>query len=247
MDWKAWRAHFEAFACRPLPEVTPPTLDPVRHAALVKSLARFQLGESGEGRIAHDIDRATFGGIDDDYRACLKRFVAEEGRHARLLGQMVAAMGGTLPTRHWSERLFVHGRRLFGIRFKLLVLQAAEVVGLSCYAALAEALPESPMRKTLEQLCADERHHLAFHRDFFRSQRGSPVVQRLLWLLWWPLSVTGVALVLLDHRRTFEVFGIAPGAVWRQAWASIRSGAVFGGSMDRIQVIDIVDSMVHPR
>ncbi|MCU0701810.1 MAG: hypothetical protein MUC96_35340 [Myxococcaceae bacterium] len=219
MTWSRWRAHFDANAHRPLPPVTPPVLDDARRLALARSLARFQLGESGEGRIAHDIDRATFEGIDDDYRAALKRFVAEEGRHARLLGEMVAALGGTLEARHWSQRLFTHARRLFGIRFKLLVLQAAEVVALAFYGALARALPASNLRWALEAICDDERQHLAFHRDFFRGQPAG--VQGVLGVVWWPLVTVAVGLTLLDHREVLRVFSVSPRQVWALAWAHL--------------------------
>jgi hypothetical protein len=222
MTWTAWRAHFDANAHRPLPAVDAPPLDDVRRALLARSLARFQLGESGEGRIAHDIDRATFAGIDDDYRASLKRFVAEEGRHARLLGQMVLALGGRLHARHWSERLFTHARRLFGIRFKLLVLQAAEVVALVFYGALAEALPESAMRRALEAICDDERQHLRFHRDFFATQSAG--LQRAFGLVWWPLVLVAVGLTLLDHREVLRAFSVAPRQVWTRAWGHLVDG-----------------------
>lgn len=94
MNWSTWKQHFENNVHRPLPEVAVPALEETQHRALLHSLAKFQLGESGEGRIAHEIDRTELSGIDDDYRAALKRFIQEEGRHARILGTMVAALGG---------------------------------------------------------------------------------------------------------------------------------------------------------
>lgn len=228
MNWNAWRRHFDENARRPLPAITPPSLSAEHRVALAASLAKFQLGESGEGRIAHDIDSAQLPGIDDDYRAALKRFVAEEGRHARLLGLMVNALGGRLLGRQWTERLFVRGRRALGVRFKLLVLLAAEVIGISFYGVLAEVLPDSKLRDVLGEICADEEHHLAFHAAFFGAQRPDPVAARLLWLAWWPLALTAGLVVFLDHRRTLQVFGVSPSALFHRMWSRIVLAGRFG-------------------
>ena len=228
MNWNAWRRHFDENARRPLPAITPPPLSEPHRVALAASLAKFQLGESGEGRIAHDIDGAQLPGIDADYRASLKRFVAEEGRHARVLGLMVNALGGRLLGRQWSERLFVRGRRALGVRFKLLVLLAAEVIGISFYGVLANVLPRSELRDALEQICADEEHHLAFHAEFFGAQRPDPVASRLLWLAWWPLALTAGLVVFLDHRRTLRVFGVSSSTLLRRMWSRISLAGRFG-------------------
>ena len=223
MNWSNWKQHFEKNAQRPLPAVAAPALDETRHRALLLSLAKFQLGESGEGRVAHEIDRTRLSGIDDDYRAALKRFIAEEGRHARILGTMVAVLGGRVLSRQWSERLFVHARRLFGVRFKLRVLLAAEVIGIGFYGLLSAALPEGPMAAALRQICGDEEAHLRFHRDFFESQRGT-AVGALLRLLWWPLGTVAALTVMWDHRATLKAFGIpmrvAAGKLWAQVVAA---------------------------
>lgn len=96
MIWSDYLRHFEQNARRPLPEVRLEPFEPAKARALARSLARFQLGEAGEGRIAHQIDTAKLPAIDDDYRAALKLFVREEGRHGRVLGLMVNALGGRL-------------------------------------------------------------------------------------------------------------------------------------------------------
>ena len=195
-------------------------------------MRKFQLGESGEGRIAHEIDHARFGGIDADYRAALKLFIAEEGRHARILGRMVAALGGRILTRQWSERVFVHLRRALGVRFKLVVLQAAEVIGIGFYGLLAGVLPQGPMARALRQICADEQAHLKFHRAFFASQRGTAVGAGLR-ALWWPIGTAAAAAMRCDHRKTLRAFGIpvrvAAAALWRrivEAGASAEDGEV---------------------
>ena len=195
--WKHWRCHFETQALRPLPAAPRDILLKVPEAwrgPLCASLARFQLGEGGEGRIAREIERATLPGIDDDYRAALKLFVREEGRHARILAGMVRALGGTLLRASWSERLFVAGRRLMGLRLKLLVLLAAEVIGLGFYALLARRLGACSIGEQLNEISADEGMHLEFHADFFRAQVDG--------------AGLACAVLLVDHRRTLRALEI---------------------------------------
>lgn len=209
-QWKYWRQHFEAHRARALPSGLEQVGAVPTHwrAPLADSLARFQLGESGEGRIAHEIDRVRLPGIDEDYRSALKLFVAEEGRHARLLGQMVLALGGELLARSWTERLFVHGRRLLGVRLKLMVLLVAEVVGIAFYGLLASRLPPGPLRLALEEIMADEEHHLRFHGQFFSCQPWGPLARALWRVAWWALASLAAAVVLLEHRRTLRAMHI---------------------------------------
>ena len=207
--FKHWRARFEANRTRPLPRIEAPELDPAQHATLARSLAVFQLGETGEGRIASQIDRVQLPLVDDDYRASLKLFIAEEGRHARVLGLMVNALNGRMLEHSWTHRLFVFARRLVGVRFKLLVLLAAEVIAIGFYGLLARALPSGAMAAALEQICDDERAHFDFHCDFLR---GQPFVFR--WL-WWPIGTAAALTVLFDHRATLRAFGVPLGAAAR--------------------------------
>lgn len=210
MRWSDWHRHFELNRRRPLPEglERAEEVPEAWRPALAASLAAFQLGEAGEGRIAHEIDRAKVPGIDADYRAALKLFVAEEGRHARILGLMVRGLGGKLLARNWTERLFVFGRRLLGLRVKLMVLLAAEVIGGSFYGLLASRLPEGGLRRALEEICEDEQHHLDYHGEFF-AQQGWGVVMRAVWQAgWWSLALAAMGVVLVDHRRTLRTMGI---------------------------------------
>jgi len=208
--WSEWRRICQERAKRPLPPL-PETIDVPRRwrAPLARSLARFQVGEGGEGRIADEIRRVRLDSIDDDYRDALRLFVREEGRHARILGKMVRALEGELCRETWTERLFVRGRRLAGVRLKLLVLLAAEVVGIGFYGQLAEALEEGPLRDALLQITGDEEDHLRFHVDFFQRSIGGSRGRRALFTAVW-LGVASIAcgLVILDHGETLEVTGI---------------------------------------
>src|SRR5262245_46061549 len=128
MSFAPWRDHFQRNRLRALP-----VLDGARiglplawPALLARSLAVFQLGESKGGRLATEID--SIPGLDADYRAAIKLFIDEEQRHGQLLALCVRALGGELMTATWTKSLFVVARRLAGVRFKLVVLLAAETI-----------------------------------------------------------------------------------------------------------------------
>jgi hypothetical protein len=215
MSWKSWRSHFERNHAQPLPELTAPALPTEQRLALAWSLARFQLGEAGEGRIAREIRTVRLPGIDDDYREALGFFVREEGRHARILAGMIGALGASLLHQTWTERLFVFGRRLAGVRLKLTVLLAAEVVSIAFYAALARALPAGSFRAALDHIIEEERTHLRFHRDFFRSVASAGASRWVFLTAWWAVGVGASAIVLWDHRRTLRRFRISSRSVAR--------------------------------
>ena len=116
IDWAQWRLYFERNARRPLPPVSDVDISPEMRRGLITALQKFQLGESGEGRIAQRIDRIFIDGIDDDYRASLKFFVKEEMRHARILGRMIEAAGGERLRRHWTHAGFSRARNVLGVQ-----------------------------------------------------------------------------------------------------------------------------------
>lgn len=216
--WTHWRSHFETHARRPLP--APPhdieRIPAAWRAPLCASLARFQLGEGGEGRVAREIDRVQLPGVDADYRASLKLFVKEEGRHARMLAGMVRALGGRLIHSDPSERLFVAGRRLLGVRLKILVLLAAEVVGLGFYALLARRLGDCSLADQLRQIGDDEGMHLEFHADFFRRQIDGLAARWLFRAAWWGVAGLACTLVVAQHRHTLAALGLPRGGTLRR-------------------------------
>ena len=201
MSFACWRDHFEHNRVRALPDLTDAAhgLPPDWRAHLARSLAVFQLGESKGGRLATEIDALP--GLDADYRAAVKLFIAEEQRHGDLLASCIAGLGGELIATTWTESLFVVARRLAGVRFKLVVLLAAETIGLAFYRGLITRLPSGPLRAALEEICADEVFHLRFHGDAFRGDRAFR-------LAWYPVVTAAAAVVLVDHRRTLRALGI---------------------------------------
>lgn len=246
--WIATRRRFEESARRPLPRVDGPTgvPDDVR-ADVVRSLQIFQRGESGEGRIATEIDRCASPAIDDDYRAALKLFVAEEGRHARILGDLIRALGADVIDETWTARLFVLGRRLMGVRLKLLVLLAAEVVGVGFYGLIAARLDDGSVRRALREICADEERHLEFHRAFFgRACAGFPSRAAFV-VAWAVVGAAACAVVLVDHRRTLAALRVSAATAVRVLAALLRgAGRLEASSRDDAPPRTPADVLARP-
>jgi hypothetical protein len=216
-SWRQWRELFENRSKRPLP--TPGTEPRYANlpASLARSLAIFQLGESGGGTIIEQARSSHLPQIDEQYAAAMALFVREENRHADILAICVRQLGGELIQKNWTARLFVSARRLIGIRLKVVVLLAAEVVGICYYHLIASRLPQSGMKDWLTELVSDEQSHLDFHCDFLRSQADRHW-KRLLFIVVWRITMLMAALaVLIDHSAAIKDLGIGKKAVW-QRW-----------------------------
>lgn len=210
MEWSSWRNYYETNKSRAAPEVgaAPEVSGEERRRALARSFAVFQLGEAGEGRIATEIDRTYFRTIDDDYRVSLKHWVREEGRHGRVLGTAVRALGGRPESKNWTNDLLVVGRRLLGVRLKLLVILTAEVVGVTFYGLIARALGPGQIHSALLHIVGEEEAHLRFHTRFFRAEASTAFTRCCFTLAWWLVGLAACAVVLVDHRRTLKLLGI---------------------------------------
>ena len=183
--WRHWHAFFAARSARPAPRILSDDAQLERvPASVARSLAIFQLGESGGGSIVEQARHSRIPEIDHDYAEAMALFVAEEHRHAELLACCVRALRGKLIRQNWTARLFVFGRRLVGLRLKVMVLLAAEVVGICYYNLLSGHLPAGELSDVLAEITADEKEHLRFHCDFLQRQVKSRA-QRVLFTIAW--------------------------------------------------------------
>jgi len=216
-DWRGWRRFFESRAQRPLPALEADHDYSRLPASVARSIAVFQLGESGGGTVIRQATKSRLRGIDPDYAHAVALFVAEEHRHSNVLAMCVRLMGGKLMRTNWTARLFVKGRRMMGLRLKITVLLAAEIVGLCFYRLIAERLPPGSIRSWLLELADDEHDHLRFHCEFLRCQVQSPI-ERLAFLMAWRLLTCLCGLVvLIDHRRALRDLHVDPQSV-RTSW-----------------------------
>lgn len=214
--WQEWRDLFEGRSQRPLPTLDAASVYSDLPASLAKSLAVFQLGESGGGTIIEQARYSALPEIDANYAEAMALFVREENRHAEILALCVRQLDGQLIHENWTARLFVSSRRLIGLRLKVLVLLAAEVVGICYYHLLANRLPLTPMRDCLAELVADEQSHLDFHCCFLRSQANRQWKRGLFILVWRTTMFLAALAVLIDHRAAIRDLRISKKTIWRR-------------------------------
>lgn len=216
INWGSWLKYFEGNAGKPCIAM----LGRQRHLAharqIARSLAIFQLGESTGGSIAETIDHVQFVGIDENYKKAIKYFVAEEARHSRLLLGVIKSLGGKPIKKNWTENLFICSRRLMGVRLKIMVMLAAEIIGLCFYNLLARKLSTSSIAWILQNICEDEYQHLDFHCDFFKSQIRTPWQRWLFRCSWFVVTHLAAAVVILDHFRTLRALGVSGMQIWRE-------------------------------
>lgn len=99
--------------------------EPDLRAPLIRSLRRFQLGESGEGRRLR-LHAALTG--DAIYQQCIDLFIKEEQNHSHMMAVILAKLGVPLLRRHWSNACFVFLRGWFGLEEELLILLVPEMI-----------------------------------------------------------------------------------------------------------------------
>lgn len=206
--WQEWEAFFAQRSRRPLPALEQDRDYSDLPDSLARSLAIFQLGESGGGSIVAQSFCNSLPGLNNHFGTSMAYFVEEEHRHANILAMCVRLLGGTLIRSNWTAHLFVFARRLIGLRLKVVVLLAAEVVGLCYYHLLAVRLPPSRLRDQLLEIVEDERSHLYFHCDFLRTQTRSRSLKIGFIVIWRTVMASAAIVVAIDHRDAIRDLGI---------------------------------------
>jgi hypothetical protein len=184
-----------------------PAIPPVAgRAAILRSLACFQLGESSDGR---HLRRLAWGTGDALYAEAIELFIAEEQEHARLLGNILDRFAAPRLHRHWTHWLFRHCRHVLGFRAEIVVLLMAEIAGMKYYGAVREGVEDAATRRVCEQMLYDEEFHVRFHCEYLHrwlAGRSRPA----RWLVWWGLTwlFAGASTVVAwDHRDALIAMG----------------------------------------
>jgi hypothetical protein len=217
-----WLDYFEARRGQPLqaPAGAAPEPLPAGHA-LGRSIARFELGESGDGARLRRLAQATG---DTAYARAIELFVAEEQAHARWLAPLRERCGGERLRSHWSDAVFVALRHVGGLRREICVLLTAELVALSYYRVLALAHDDPLLQATCRRILLDERGHVAFHRATLAHEFASmPAPARAAAVVSWRgfVAVTA-AVVAWDHRAVLALASVSRASFARDVRARAR-------------------------
>jgi hypothetical protein len=103
-----------------------------------------------------------------------------------------------------------------GMRMKVLVLLAAEVVGICYYKLLALHLPDGELRSLLEELARDEEAHMQFHSAFLRMCTPGIVRSFIFKVMWRLVTFCAAVVVSIDHRHGLRALNISLPQVWRR-------------------------------
>lgn len=227
MNTQSWINHYEQNAVITrritLPDLPCELPESIREP-LARSIAIFQLGESGGGTRLRRYARKVapleqFRG----YMRAIDLFVAEEQGHAALLAQLLDHLHGTRLQKQWTNSVFRTLRVLVNMEFNIQVLLTAELIAEVYFGNLFLRVNDPAVRLVARKLLSDEMKHLAFQRDFLSERLAalSPVM-RMLWR-WQFHAVHRITtwVVSLDHASCFRSIGLAPSDFRKRAEAAI--------------------------
>lgn len=194
---------------------------------LARSLAIFQLGESGGGtRLMRYVRQVVREDRLQGYEKAVQLFIEEEQYHSRLLEKVVRYTGGFCLRKQWTNSVFRWLRNHFGVEFNIQILLIAELIAEAYFGALYRRCGDQAVRFCCRKILADEMRHLAFHAEFLRERlEGKPAWWRTLWRTQFrAFNLVTCAVVAWDHRACFRSLGLPPRKFARMA---ARTGARF--------------------
>jgi hypothetical protein len=190
-------------------------VDAAIRGPLIRSLQRFQIGETGRGNHLRAHAAATG---DVVYAESIRLFLAEERVHASYLRRMLDVLGAPTISAHWTDLLFVAGRRLMGLKLELLTLLSAELVALYYYRMLRERITDGLVTRVCSQILRDEAGHVAFHTAYLADEmsRRSAAMRSFFRSTMRAIHTCAMFVVAFDHRELIVALGVRPSEFLRE-------------------------------
>lgn len=232
MNTQHWISHFEANTRLnhelQLPDGACDLPENVR-TALARSIAIFQLGESGGGTRLRRYTRS-IASLENlqGYQRAVDLFVAEEQSHAALLARTVTHLRGTLLQKQWTNSIFRWMRDLVNLEFNIQVLLTAELIAEVYFGLLSLRCSDPVVQTVAKKLLRDEMGHLSFQRDFLfeRLKTLTPAMQRLWLWQFQAIHFATACVVSWDHRECLRSLNVTPSDFRSRAlrcWQSFQS------------------------
>ncbi len=179
-------------------------------APLLRSLQRFQIGETGDGRHLRRYAEKT---KDLSYMRCVDLFVKEEQSHGQILAEIISAIEGTLLSWHWSDLAFIALRRLLGLKTEIFIILIAEIIGKCFYRSIADKIENQSICNAFAFIVCDEIAHLRFHSEFLNRKLATyPALLKLAIRYAWTLIFLSACFVfVIDHKAALKALGTNPG------------------------------------
>ncbi|BCU78440.1 ferritin-like domain-containing protein [Luteolibacter sp. LG18] len=222
MNIDHWISHFRRNGIeRPEPDWEAPLdLQGKRLAKLTRSIQQFQLGDGGGPAYLIAWNRESLLASDPGIRTLVDLWFKEEVEHSRLLGVMLARLGGKPIESHWSFGLFCGLRRWLGVSFELYALLLTEIVSHVYYKMLHRHGGDEALRGMCRLIIRDEAGHIAFHRARLTSEalqhgRNYGKLWEGLFLL---RGLAAGTVLWVNHRGALRALGATDRAFYETIW-----------------------------
>ena len=188
-------------------------IEPHLREPFIRSLQKFQVGESGEGR---KLRRHAAETGDATYATAIELFVKEEQEHARLMAEILKRLNAPLLTGDWTDHCFVLLRHLFGLHQELFILLLPEMIAKRYFRTLHDGTSDQVVRAVCAQILHDEDGHVAFHVEYLRRVcTEMSFSRRIAAQILWRIAFRATCLVvLLDHRAVLRACGVSLEGFW---------------------------------
>ncbi len=184
------------------------SIEPRLSIPLIRSIQRFQIGETGDGRHLKKFARKSG---DAAYLQCIDLFIQEEQSHGQILAEIIRAMGGSLISWHWSDFVFICLRRMLGLKTEIFIILIAEVIGKCFYKSVADHVEDDLMSNAFALIVCDEIAHLRFHAEFLqqRMDKYSWSQKALVHYAWSLIFYSACFVFVLDHKAALKALGVS--------------------------------------
>lgn len=189
-------------------------------AKLTRSIQQFQLGDGGGPAYLIAWNREKLLASDTGIRTLVDLWFNEEVEHSRLLGVMLARLGGKPIQSHWSFGLFCGLRRWLGVSFELYALLLTEIVSHVYYKMLHLHGDDDALRGMCRLIIRDEAGHIAFHRARLAGEGrvGSRRYGRFWEMAFRLRGLLAGTVLWVNHRGALRALGGTDIEFYRSIW-----------------------------